>query len=120
MAATTIAARLANVSQVTLRELYKLPKRLRADMRLIPQTDRPMRYGLFPAFPTRSTLNGTEHSAIGKRVVDAAIARKLQPIQLAVQGLICRVGNDAYLLGPDSLPLPKQVADDRRISPPQQ
>ena len=114
------AARLANLVRLHAGEVEQCAERLRSEMRLVSQNDRPMGQLSIPTTPARSALNGTEHAAFGRWIYHTIHTWKVQAIQFRVDRLVTGRPNRGNLSRAQSLPLRHQMSEHRSPAPGQQ
>src|SRR6266487_4327777 len=95
-------------------------KRFAADVRLIPQNDRPMSKVRSPSGPLGSALNRTEHTALWRGIDDTIACRKTESIEFGLDKQVIRRAHDCDLFRLKNLPLANQVAEHGGLTPRQQ
>jgi len=120
MSRATSTARLANLVRLRAGEVEQSAERVRTEMRLVPQNDRPMGQLSIPTIPARGALNGAEHAAFGRWIYHTIHSWKVQAIQFRVDRQVADRPNRGDSPCAQSLPLPDQMSEHRSPDPRQQ
>src|SRR5438093_6650529 len=79
---------LANLVRLRAGEVEQSAERVRTEMRLVPQSDRPMGQLSVPTTPARGALNGAEHAAFGRWIHHPIHSGKVKAIQFRADCLV--------------------------------
>jgi hypothetical protein len=99
MAGPASKRRLTNARRITRSEINERPQSGRSHVRLISQRYGPMRQMPIPSVPSRSALDGTEHSASREGIADANRRRKVELIKSRCDICVVRCINNRKLCG---------------------
>src|SRR5438093_3867717 len=108
---------LANLVRLRAGEVEQSAERVQTEMRLVPQSDRPMGQLSIPTTPARGALNGVKHAAFGRWIHHPIQSRKVQAIQFRADRLVSARANRRDLHRAQSFPLPDQMSEHRSPVP---